>query len=107
MTTISILYPAADGVRFDFTYYVEKHMPRAIELLGKHAGYHGVSVERGMAGSEPGAPPAYVALCHWRFDSIEAFLEAFMPVAEELQGDMANYTTVMPVIQFNDVLIAV
>lgn len=41
------------------------------------------------------------------FDSVENFLEAFMPNAEVLQGDMRNYTDIEPVIQFNEVLILV
>lgn len=41
------------------------------------------------------------------FTSTDAFLEAFMPNAEVLQGDMPNYTNISPVIQFNEVLISV
>ena len=41
MTKISILYPNNKGSRFDFRYYVDKHMPMAIELLGAHSGYKG------------------------------------------------------------------
>ena len=104
MTKISILYPNTPGARFDFNHYTEKHMPRSIELLSKHAGFRGVSVERGVAGETMG-PPAYVAMCHFEFTTAEAFLEAFLPNAPELQGDMPNYTDIKPVIQINEVLI--
>ena len=33
MIRISILYPNVKGSRFDFEYYVQKHMPRSIQLL--------------------------------------------------------------------------
>jgi len=103
---VSILYPNRPGARFDMRYYVETHMPRSIELLSAHPGFEGVSVERGAGGAEPGAAPAYVAMCHFAFRSAEDFLAAFMPHAPELQGDMRNYTDISPVIQFNEVLIA-
>jgi uncharacterized protein (TIGR02118 family) len=106
MVRISILYPKRDGARFDFKYYVDTHMPMSIRLLSAHPGFKGVSVEKGVGGAEPGSPPAYVAMCHFLFESIEAFMAAFMPHAQMLQGDMPNYTDVAPVIQFNEVLIS-
>lgn len=105
MVKVSILYPNIAARRFDFDYYTSRHMPRSIELLGAHPGFHSVSVERGLAGTDPGAPPKFVAACFYIFDSLEAFLEAFMPHAEELQGDMSNYTDIPPDIQFNEILI--
>jgi uncharacterized protein (TIGR02118 family) len=106
MVRISILYPNTAGSRFDFAHYTERHMPRSIALLSAHPGFRGVSVERGVGGAEPGAAPAYIALCHFLFGSVEDFMAAFMPHAAELQGDMPNYTDIVPVIQFNDVLIS-
>jgi uncharacterized protein (TIGR02118 family) len=103
---ISILYPNRPGTRFDLRYYVETHMPRSIELLSSHPGFRSVSVEHGVAGAEPGSVAAYVAMCHFGFESVEDFVAAFMPHAAELQGDMRNYTDVAPVIQINEVLIA-
>lgn len=106
MTKISILYPGRAGSRFDMGYYLEKHMPLSIGLLSRHAGFRGVSVERGVAGAEPGSDPRYIALCHYLFESAAAFVAAFSPHATALQGDMANYTDIAPVIQFSEVLIA-
>jgi uncharacterized protein (TIGR02118 family) len=106
MTKISILYANQPGSRFDFGYYTQTHMPRSIGLLSAHPGFKGVSVERGVGGAEPGSAPAYVAMCHFHFSSVEAFLEAFMPNAPELQGDMPHYTDIEPLIQINEVLIS-
>jgi uncharacterized protein (TIGR02118 family) len=106
MVKISILYPNQPGARFDMSYYIEKHMPRSIQLLSAHPGYRGVSVEKGIGAGAPGAEAAYIAMCHYSFESAEAFMAAFMPHAPELQGDIANYTDVAPVIQINEVLIA-
>jgi uncharacterized protein (TIGR02118 family) len=106
MVRISILYPKTASSRFDFDYYVGKHMPRSIDLLSAHPGFRGVSVEKGVGGAAPGADPTYSAMCHFLFDSAESFMAAFMPHAPELQGDIPNYTDVAPVIQINEVLIA-
>jgi uncharacterized protein (TIGR02118 family) len=106
MVKISILYPNKPGGRFDFRYYTARHMPRSIELLGAHPGFKGVSVERGVSGAAPGSAPEYVAMCHFHFGSADEFLQAFMPNAPELQGDIPNYTDLQPVIQINEVLIS-
>jgi uncharacterized protein (TIGR02118 family) len=106
MVKVSILYPNKAGARFDFRYYVETHMPRSIELLSRHAGFKAISVERGVGSAEPGSEPAYTAMCHFTFTTVDAFIEAFAPHAAELQGDMPNYTDISPTIQFNEVLIS-
>lgn len=106
MTKISILYPNGKNTRFDMNYYVEKHMPLAIKLLSAHTGFKGVSVERGISGGVPGTECTYVAMCHFLFDSVESFSAAFAPNAAVLQGDIANYTDLEPVVQVSEVLIA-
>ncbi len=105
MVRISILYPNTPGSRFDFDYYMHTHMPRSIELLGAHPGFRGVSVEKGVLGGAPDAPPAYAAMCHFTFESAEDFMAAFMPHAPELQGDIARYTDVAPLIQINQIML--
>ncbi len=106
MIKISILYPNNKDARFDFDYYLNNHMPLAIKLLSTHAGYKGVSVERGLSGAMPNTEATYLALCHFLFTSTEDFMMAFIPHAAVLQGDMPNYTDIMPIIQINDVLIS-
>lgn len=106
MIKISILYPNNKGARFDLRYYIDKHMPISIGLLSAHHGFRGVSVEHGLGGGIPGADAAYVAMCHYQFDSVENFMAAFTPHAAALQGDMPNYTDIEPVIQVNEVLIS-
>jgi len=106
MIKVSIIYPSVAGARFDFEYYLTKHMPRSIKLLSAHRGFRGVTVERGIGGTEPGSAPKYTAACFYTFDTIDSFIAAFMPHAAELQGDMPRYTSISPDIQFNEVLIA-
>ncbi len=106
MKKISILYPNISGSRFDFDYYMNTHMPRSIKLLSSHPDFRGVSVERGVGSAVPGTEVPFIAMCHFLFDTVESFIEAFTPHAEELQGDMKNYTDIEPIIQFNEVLIS-
>jgi len=106
MVRISIQYPNKQDSRFDFTYYVEKHMPISIKLLSAHPGFKEVSVERGVGGANPEAAPTYIAACHYLFNSVEDFMAVFAPNAEVLQRDMPNYTDIEPVIQVNEVLIS-
>jgi uncharacterized protein (TIGR02118 family) len=106
MIKVSILYPNKPDTRFDLQYYLETHIPMALEIFSAHPGYKGLSIDRGLAGAIPGTEAAYVVMCHFLFDSADDFMAAFMPHAEKLQGDMANYTDIEPVIQISEVLIA-
>jgi uncharacterized protein (TIGR02118 family) len=106
MIKVSILYPNRENLRFDFAYYLEKHMPLAVKLLGSSPGYRGVSVERGIGGGTPGTPPAFVAMCHFLFDSVDNFHAVFGAHAQVLQGDIPNYTEAVPEIQFSEVLLS-
>ena len=87
-------------------YYLNTHMPLSIRLLSAHPGFRGVSVEQGLGGGAPNIPPTYVAMCHYLFDSIESFLEAYNPNSPTLQGDMPNYTDIEADIQISEVVIS-
>ena len=103
MFNISSIYPKKEGYQFDFDYYLNTHMPMSIDRLSRAKGFKGVSVERGVDVEEPRIESTYVAMCHYYFDSLENFMAAFLPHAEELQRDIANYTNIQPIIQINEV----
>lgn len=104
MIKVSVQYPRKDGARFDIDYYVNTHMPLAIERLGPTL--RGVTVEQGISAALPDQPPAFVAACHFLFDSADAFYAAFLPHADVLQGDIPNYTDIEPVIHISEVKLA-
>ncbi|MCF6255772.1 MAG: EthD family reductase [Gammaproteobacteria bacterium] len=106
MFNVSSIYPDKEGCRFDFDYYLNVHMPMSIERLSGAKGFRGVSVERGISIANPEIRSSYVAMCHYYFDSVEEFLLAFEPHAEELQADIKNYTNIEPIIQINEVKIS-
>ncbi|QIB64953.1 EthD family reductase [Kineobactrum salinum] len=103
MFKLTIVYPVTPEGVFDFDYYLDRHMPLSLTRQG--AALKSVLVEKGYDGSMPGVSLAYVAICHFTYDSQETFLDAFLPHAEELQGDIANYTNITPVIQFSTVVL--
>lgn len=102
MIRLNILYPNTPGSRFDLDYYLGTHMPMSKRLLGEAC--KDITLERGIAGAEPGAQPAYVMSCHMLFDSIDDFMAIWAQVGEQLGGDIPNYTDVQPLIQFSEVL---
>jgi uncharacterized protein (TIGR02118 family) len=101
MIKVSVLYPSGEGKTFDIAYYCDKHIPMVRRLLG--AALKGVAVEQGIAGGEPGTPAPFLAIGHLSFDSVEAFMSAFVPVVDTLQGDIPNYTNARPTIQISEV----
>jgi uncharacterized protein (TIGR02118 family) len=89
--------------RFNHEYYRDKHMPLVKARLGDACKYY--TVDKGLAGGTPGAPATYVGMCHIFCESIEAFQAGFGPHAEEIMGDIPNYTDLTPVIQISEVVV--
>ena len=100
MIKVSVLYPSTPGSRFDVDYYMGVHMPMAARLLG--AAVKEISIEIGMGGEAPGQPAPYAAIVGFTCESVEAFTAAFMPVVDQLRGDIPNYTDIVPVVQISE-----
>lgn len=101
MIKVSVMYPNGQGSRFDIGYYCEKHMPMVRRLVGPTL--KGMAVEHGIAGGTPGAPPAYLAMGHLLFESVEAFQASFGPHTQEIMSDIPKYTNTQPIIQISEV----
>lgn len=82
-------------------YYLNNHIPMVQQKLG--AAIKSASVVQGLSGMEPGSSPAFVAMTHILFDSVEALQEAFGPHADTIMADIPNYTNIEPVIQLSEV----
>ena len=103
MVKVSAIYPNTPNARFDWEYYIDKHVARCVELFGTHPGFKGVSVERGLGGGTPGEAVPFVAICQFTFDSAESLNEALAPHAAALQADVANFTAIEPTLQISEV----
>jgi uncharacterized protein (TIGR02118 family) len=101
MIKVSVLYRNDEGKQVDMGYYCNKHIPMVKDKLG--AACKRVDVDQGLGGAQPGSRPAFVAMAHLVFDSVDAFQSAFAPHADSIMGDIPNYTDIQPLIQVNEV----
>jgi uncharacterized protein (TIGR02118 family) len=94
MIRLSVLYPTTEGATFDHDYYRDQHVPLAVKTWG----LDGAEIDKGVDGP-------YVAAVHMQFDAREA-----MGAAKGGEGtaavnaDVANYTTIQPVMQTSEIV---
>jgi uncharacterized protein (TIGR02118 family) len=100
MIQLDIQYPNTPGSHFELDDDLQTHMPLSRRLFGDSC--KGVRIERGVAGIAPGAPADFIVACHMRFESVDAFVDAWMVHGGTPGGDIANHTSVQPVIQFSE-----
>jgi uncharacterized protein (TIGR02118 family) len=98
---VSVFYPNSADTTFDMDYYVNTHMPFVEDRCGP--AIKGVSVDEGVAGGAPGEGAPYAAIGHLLFDSVEDFQGAFGPHADEIMGDIPNFTRIRPVVQISEI----
>jgi len=102
MIKVSVYYPNTEDVEFDVGYYCNRHVPLVMEELGDAC--IKASVETGICGANTNEPMLYVAVGHLYFESLGIFQKAFEPCAETIVKDIANFTSVTPVIQVSEVI---
>jgi uncharacterized protein (TIGR02118 family) len=103
MIRVSVYYPNEQGKKFDFDYYVQRHMALVRERL-KDFGVTRTEVDRGVAGGAPKSPAPYVAVGHVYVDSLEGFQKGMAAHGAEIMGDIPNYTDLRPQIQISEVV---
>lgn len=103
MIKVSVMYPNSPGVQFNHGYYRDTHMPLVKAKMGEHCKFY--TVDKGLAGGTPDAPPSYVAMCHIYCDAVESFLAGFGPHAKEIMADVPNYTNAQPLVQISEVVV--
>lgn len=103
MIKVSVIYPNAEGKKFDMNYYRNTHVPMVGSLLGD--ALKGATVEKGLGGGAPGSPAPYAGMGNLYFNSMEEFGNSFGPNAEKIMGDLPNFTDIEPVIQVSEVMI--
>ena len=100
MYILTITYPKSADANFDFDYFRSTHLP-AVGKAFKPFGLGYASVLRGeeLLG---GGDPAYFATTILSFATEEGARNAVVSDAgKALADDIANFTSVMPVMQFN------
>ena len=104
MIRVNVTYAATPGARFDHDYYVNRHISMVRERLTPY-GLKGVTVDKGIAGLEPGTPAAYVCVASVTLESIEGLQSGLAAHGAEIMGDVQNYTDIEPAIQVSEVLV--
>jgi uncharacterized protein (TIGR02118 family) len=96
MIRLSVFYPATDGATFDHDYYRDKHVPLAVKSWGLAS--DAAQIDKGVNGP-------YVAAVHFTFESVDAVGEAMAkPGTADVMADVANYTTIVPVMQTSEIV---
>jgi uncharacterized protein (TIGR02118 family) len=103
MIKVSVMYPNTPGAKFNHEYYAKTHMPLVKNKMGDACKFY--TVDKGLAGGAPGTAATYVGMCHIYCDSVDAFQKGFGPHAQEIMGDIPNYTDLTPVIQISEVVV--
>lgn len=97
MIAMKIFYPNIEGARFDMDYYIDHHMRQAKELAGELC--KGIAIE----GAVDKADSPYIAIGTEYYESVEDYHKALDPYRGMLREDIANFTDIVPVIQFFEV----
>jgi uncharacterized protein (TIGR02118 family) len=100
---VTVAYPKTKTSTFDLDYYVHTHVPLVNRLWGP-LGLRGAQVLKGT-GSLGGAP-IYELICLLDFESQDAFNQAAGAHADDVMGDIRNFTNVEPIVQFNETVAA-
>ncbi|MRG90420.1 EthD family reductase [Polyangium spumosum] len=101
MYRVTILYPHAEGKRFDLDYYVQKHVPMVRALLGPF-GLRSAEVAEGLPRN--GAPPPFVVIASMTFDSLEDFQRGMAQHGRQINEDLPSYTDMKPTFQVSRIL---
>ena len=89
-------------MRFDHDNYRTKHLPLIKSRMGAALKHY--AIDKGLADGAGAAPSAYIAMCHLLCDSMEV-QSSLSPHAQEIGGDIRNFTDVMPIVQISEVVV--
>lgn len=96
MIKLSVLYPTTDGAAFDHDYYRDSHVPLCLTTWNLAS----AEINKGVDGP-------FVAAVHFNFDSLDDMNAAFAHEGTgAIMADVANYTTIIPVMQIDEIVSA-
>jgi uncharacterized protein (TIGR02118 family) len=98
--SLQVIYPAADGTKFDHDYYNATHLQMVGDVWGEFIDR--TLVTKGLAGG-PDTPAGYYVVASIVFKSGEAMQEA-MGKAAPLLEDIPNFTDTQPQMLIGEVI---
>jgi uncharacterized protein (TIGR02118 family) len=99
MIRVIVMYPNKAGGTFNYDYYLKTHIPLVKKLLG--SAVKDVRIFKGV-GAPGGKPATYVTMASLFFDDVPAFEKAFGPHAQEILGDIPNFSNIEPTVQIDE-----
>lgn len=97
MVRLNVLYPRREGARFDFDYYVNRHLPLLNELLVP-MGLAGMQAHAGQAGG-PGPASSYLMVASLDFPTPEDMRRAMSVHGAAIAADAGRCTDIEPLVQ--------
>ena len=98
MQCATVVYPNKPDAKFDFDYYLTKHVPTVAGFFGT-----GIDVQRGTL-SPLGPSLAFVCMARIWINSIEHFQVTMTQHGSWILGDVPNYTNIEPIVQIDEVV---
>ena len=98
MERVTVIYPNKADAKFDFVYYMKKHIPFVEGLVGKK-----IEVRRGISSATGTAAP-FVCIATIPVDSLAAFQTIFAQHGAEILADIPKYTNIDPFVQFDEIV---
>jgi len=105
MICMTIVYPRKDGATFDFDYYRTRHATLVADALGDKLDR--MEIRKGIAAADGSAPPYVCVATIWLRGSIsskESLAGLLGGRESELARDVANFTSLVPVIQYDEAI---
>ena len=102
MIRVSILYPNEEGKKFDWDYYLNKHMPMLHEKLDPISLIK-AEIDKGIGSKGENTPAPFCVGCHLFFNSMEDF-QKILPYEEDMFSDVPNYTDIIPLVQISEMV---
>ena len=98
MERVTVVYPNRTDAKFDFGYYMKKHIPWVAGLVGDN-----IEVRRGIS-SATGSPAAFVCIATIPISSVADFQAILARHGAEILADIPKYTNIEPIIQFDEIV---
>ena len=101
MYCLFVAYPNNEGGTFDFTYYLEKHIPMVSEMLGDN--FVKTEVRKGLASGDGSAAPFLCVANIW-IKSIDSLQASLRKHGQAINEDIPRYTNIAPLLQVDEVI---
>ena len=98
--TLTVMYPNTPGSKFDMDYYLGSHS----DLIDKLWGGNLISARyvKGIGTPDPDTPAPYQVMAIFEIESLDVLHQMMEQHAEEVMGDIPNFTDTEPIIQISE-----